>query len=84
MLLVTAVLMAASTSAATVHRPLNDSANRNCPRSSAYYAWQRDRPLVPRKLNELPPATTYMAVLREIGGCDAPLTLIEYRRAGRR
>ena len=40
--------------------------------------------LAPRKLTELPPATTYMAVLREIGGCDAPLTMVEYRNPRRR
>ena len=42
------------------------------------------KPLTPKKLNELPPATTYMAVLRIIGGCEAPLTLTEYRNPRRR
>jgi len=40
--------------------------------------------LAPKKLTELPPATTYMAVLREIGGCDSPLTMVEYRNPRRR
>lgn len=40
--------------------------------------------LAPKKLTELPPATTYMAVLREIGGCDSPLTMVEYRNPHRR
>ena len=37
------------------------------------------KPLSPRKLTELPPATVYMAVDRRIGGCEAPLTMVDYR-----
>jgi hypothetical protein len=44
----------------------------------------RGEPLKPRKLTELPPAATYMAVLRHIGDCEAPLTMAEYRSWGRR
>jgi len=52
----------------------------HCPRSQSYLAVQRmGRSLAPRKLTELPPATTYMAVLRQIGGCDVPLTMAKYR-----
>jgi hypothetical protein len=40
--------------------------------------------LKPRKLTELPPATTYMAVFRHIDGCEVPLTMVEYRNSGRR
>jgi hypothetical protein len=40
--------------------------------------------LQPRKLTELPPGTTYMAVFRHIGGCEAPLTMVEYRNPRRR
>ena len=40
--------------------------------------------LMPQKLTQLPPATGYMAVYRKIGGCDAPLTLSDYRRTNRR
>jgi len=43
-----------------------------------------DKRLMPQKLTQLPPATGYMAVYRKIGGCDAPLTLSDYRRANRR
>jgi hypothetical protein len=39
---------------------------------------------VPKKLTELPPATTYMAVYRHIGACEAPLTMAEYRNPRRR
>ena len=63
----------ASTSAA---RP-----TRDCIRTQPHLAV--DRPtgrLAPRKLTELPPATAYMAVYRRIGGCDAPLTMANYRR----
>lgn len=35
--------------------------------------------LEPRKLNQLPPGSTYMAVYRRIGGCEEPLTMVEYR-----
>ena len=41
-------------------------------------------PLRPQKLTELPRATTYMAVDRHIGGCNAPLTIVEYRNPRRR
>lgn len=39
----------------------------------------RGKRLMPRKLTELPPGTAYMAVYRHIGGCEAPLTMVEYR-----
>jgi hypothetical protein len=42
------------------------------------------KPLQPQKLTELPPATPYMAVYRHIGGCNAPLTMVEYRNPRRR
>ena len=41
-------------------------------------------PLRPQKLTKLPPATGYMAVYRHIGGCNAPLTMVEYRNPRRR
>ena len=57
--------------------------NRCPPTASSYYARKigdyRGPRLTPKKLTELPQATSYMAVLREIGGCDAPLTMVEYR-----
>ena len=57
----------------------NDKA-KSCPRTVPYYAYDSGKRLKPRKLTELPPATAYMAVMRQIGGCDAPLTMIEYRK----
>jgi len=35
-------------------------------------------------LTKLPPAQTFMAVDRRIGGCPAPLTMSDYRRGSRR
>jgi hypothetical protein len=40
--------------------------------------------LAPRKLTQLPPARAYMAVFRQIGGCEAPLTMVDYRNPRRR
>ena len=59
-----------------------------CPRTTSYQADQlglyRGQRLMPRKLTELPRAITYMAVYRQIGGCEAPLTMAEYRNPRRR
>jgi hypothetical protein len=43
----------------------------------------RGEKLAPKKLTELPPGTVYMAVFRHIGGCEAPLTMVEYRNPRR-
>ena len=68
--------------------PASASSSAECPRTSNYLAGKgglyRGPPLVPRKLTELPPATTYMAVFRHIGLCEVPLTLSEYRNPRRR
>ena len=60
----------------------------SCPKTTSYLADKsglyRGEPLMPRKLTELPPATGYMAVYRVINGCEAPLTMVEYRRGVRR
>jgi len=60
----------------------------NCPKTTSYLADKnslyRSAPLAPRKLTELPPAAGYMAVYRVINGCEAPLTMVEYRRGVRR
>ena len=44
----------------------------------------RDGPVRPKDLGELPPATGYMAVYRTVGGCEEPLTMVEYRNGARR
>lgn len=61
---------------------------RQCPRTTSHMADQsglyRGQRLTPRKLTELPPAIGYMAVYRHIGGCEAPMTMVEYRNPRRR
>ena len=60
----------------------------NCPHTTSYLAdhsgLYRGKPLAPRKLTELPPGTAYMAVFRHVGGCEAPLTMVDYRNPRRR
>ena len=84
------LLGAASAGAATLQGSKTSVASSasNCPRTTSYVADQtgvyRNEPLRPRKLTQLPPGTTYMAVYRQIGGCDAPLTMAEFRKAHNR
>lgn len=65
-----------------------DRMMKECRPTSPYVAEKsgvfRDQRLQPRKLTELPPATSYMAVFRHIGGCEAPLTMSDYRNPRRR
>ena len=81
------LMLAVSMSAGAVAAP-DKSTSATCQQTRAYLAAQtglyRGKPLTPRKLTELPPATTYMAVYRHIGGCEAPLTMVEYRNPRRR
>jgi outer membrane protein assembly factor BamE (lipoprotein component of BamABCDE complex) len=87
-MLLFAAVLAASASVATIPLPRPGSrVNANCPRTTSYLAdtsgIYRGSRLAPRKLNQLPPGTTYMAVYRRIDGCDAPLTMVEYRNPRR-
>ena len=55
----------------------------NCRRVTSHPADKRpmdrgDR-LAPKKLAELPPAISYMAVYRTVSGCEVPMTVAEYR-----
>jgi hypothetical protein len=72
---------------ATREPPLGPPA-ANCPKTTSYLAGRsslyRGEALAPRRLTELPPAAGYMAVYRVINGCEAPLTMVEYRRGARR
>ena len=45
----------------------------NCPPTSRYEAAKRGEKLGLKRLNELPAADAYKAVLREIDGCNAPI-----------
>ena len=60
-----------------------DKLAAKCPHTSSYVAddpgTYRGQRLSPRKLTELPRGTAYVAVDRHIGGCEAPLTMVDYR-----
>ena len=47
----------------------------SCPPTSRYEASKRGGKLGPQKLNELPMADGYKAVLRQIDGCNAPIVV---------
>ena len=85
--LLAALIISAPAIAADAGQPGKPPA-ANCPHTTSYLADKsglyQGKPLTPRKLTELPPATTYMAVYRHIGGCEAPLTMVEYRNPRRR
>jgi len=88
MLLFTVALMSASAAVApALPAPVSDR-SKTCHRTTGYLADKsgiyRGAPLTPRKLTELPPAQGYMAVFRHIDGCEAPLTVVEYRQGPRR
>ena len=86
MLLFTVVLMSAAAYEPardmTVLNPTPESAL--CPETPMSYArkmGKRSPKAIP--LTKLPPARTFMAVDRRIDGCEAPLTMTDYRRARR-
>ena len=88
-MLLSAVLMMAAAASAhparnmPVVNPLPDSAF--CPETPMSLARKMGkRPPNAIPLNRLPPATTFMAVDRRIGGCPAPLSATEYRRTSSR
>lgn len=56
---------------------------RSCPPTAFDEASRRGGKLMPHKLAELPPATSYMAVWRHVDRCVAPLTMVEYRNSRR-
>ena len=82
--LIIALAFAGAATAAPPKAPEPDS----CPKTTMQVADQvgsyRGKPVEPRKLTQMPPATGYMAVHRKIGGCEAPMSMVEYRRAPRR
>lgn len=88
-LLVISILAPVTASGArSIEPPRGLSSASHCPRTRSYLAdtagAYRGQPLTPKKLTELPPATAYMAVYRQIGGCEAPLTMADYRNPRRR
>ena len=88
MLLFTVVLFAASSAAQPardmpVLNPLSEpSFCPETPMSLARKMGKRPPKAIP--LNQLPPAQTFMAVDRRVGGCPAPLTMTRYRSSGQR
>lgn len=72
--------------AATPFRPAaqmpveNPYANERCPETPMSLARKQGERLGLRKLGELPPAQTFMAVDRRVAGCAAPMTMGELRR----
>ena len=81
-------VLALAVPAAAAGPSAHDDGAKACRQSTPSLASQGTRysgkPLTPQKLTELPPAMVYMAVDRRIGGCEAPLTMVDYRtRSGR-
>ena len=78
---------AAAPQSVTVMDRASGAGTADCPRTTSYLAESSGlysgKPLKPRKLTELPRGTAYMAVYRHIGGCDAPLTMVDYRNPHR-
>jgi hypothetical protein len=68
-------------SAPLIKGPLAPSLD-NCPRTTRYYAYKSGEALKPQKLNELPPANVYAAVLHHDGRCEVPI-VIKYGVGGR-
>ena len=84
MLLLAAAVLSAAPIPAVTTQAANTAPAIKCPRTLPYLTYWNGEPLKPRKLTELPPATAYMAVVRHIGTCDAPLTMVDYRNPRRR
>ena len=59
----------------------NPYSDARCPETPISLARKQGERLGPRKLGELPPAQTFMAVDRRVGGCAAPMTMSEARTA---
>jgi hypothetical protein len=59
-----------------------DPAESDCPPMSRFDASRKEGQLVPQKLNELPAADAYRAVLRSDGRCQVPV-IVKYNVGGR-
>lgn len=86
-LVLPALLLATPAKASMPPLPAGPSATQ-CQKTTSYLAdangAYRGKGLAPQQLGKLPPATAYKAVYRHIGGCEAPLTVSDYRRTNRR
>ncbi|MBV8907498.1 MAG: hypothetical protein JOZ20_00715 [Sphingomonas sp.] len=87
MLLFTVALLAASAAAEPARdMPVLDPTPEGalCPETPMSLARKMGkRPPQAIPLSKLPPAQTFMAVDRRIDGCEAPLTMVKYRRGNR-
>ena len=54
----------------------------DCPQTIRHDAWDRSKPMTPRKLTELPEANAYAAVYRVIDGCEEPV-MVRFDLGGR-
>ena len=86
MLLFTIALFAASAAA----EPARDMPVLNptpegalCPETPMSLARKMGKKPRAIPLSKLPPAQAFMAVDRRVDGCEAPLTMVNYRRANR-
>ncbi|HEY8592162.1 MAG TPA: hypothetical protein VIL42_04760 [Sphingomicrobium sp.] len=81
MLLASALISGSAVAEPRSAPPLSKSPE--CKKTTSYLAEQtgsyRGQRIQPKKLTELPPPTAYMAVHRKIDGCEAPLTMVDYR-----
>lgn len=55
-------------------------ADDRCPETPMSLARKQGDRLGPRRLGDLPPAQTFMAVDRRVGGCAAPMLMSEAKR----
>jgi hypothetical protein len=88
-LLVPAATVAQTTAAPAIQSPENAvralaATKSTCRKTTSHHAeqssaWPGD-PVAPRKLTDLPPAESYMAVYRTVSGCEEPMTVAEYQR----
>ena len=58
----------------------NPYADERCPETPMSLARKQGEVPLPRKLGDLPPAQTFMAVDRRVAGCAVPMTMGELRR----
>ena len=58
----------------------NPYVDERCPETPMSLARKQSERLGLRKLGDLPPAQTFMAVDRRIAGCAAPMTMGEVKR----
>jgi hypothetical protein len=72
-----------------IGQPPSTQPPANCKAVTPYLAREQagayqGKGVTPKKLGQLPAGTAYMAVYRQIGGCEAPLMLSDYRNPRRR